>query len=88
MPKYSLVVPAYNEEKSLPLFYEAVVPMMESLQEEFEMIFVNDGSRDATKEILKELAAKDSRVKVCSFSRNFGQQAALLCGFVRRKGTR
>ena len=40
MPKYSLVVPAYNEEKSLPLFYEAVVPMMESLQEEFEIIFV------------------------------------------------
>lgn len=86
MPKYSLVVPAYNEEKSLPLFYEAVVPMMESLQEEFEMIFVNDGSRDATKEILKELAAKDSRVKVCSFSRNFGQQAALLCGFAEAKG--
>ena len=86
MPKYSLVVPAYNAEKSLPLFYEAVVPMMESLQEEFEIIFVNDGSRDATKEILKELAAKDSRVKVCSFSRNFGQQAALLCGFAEAKG--
>ena len=86
MPKYSLLVPAYNEEKSLPLFYEAVVPMMESLQEEFEIIFVNDGSRDATKEILKELAAKDSRVKVCSFSRNFGQQAALLCGFAEAKG--
>ena len=86
MPKYSLVVPAYNEEKSLPLFYEAVVPMIESLQEEFEIIFVNDGSRDATKEILKELAAKDSRVKVCSFSRNFGQQAALLCGFAEAKG--
>ena len=86
MPKYSLVVPAYNEEKSLPLFYEAVVPMMESLQEEFEIIFVNDGSRDATKEILKELAAQDSRVKVCSFSRNFGQQAALLCGFAEAKG--
>lgn len=86
MPKYSLVVPAYNEEKSLPLFYEAVVPLMESLHEEFEMIFVNDGSRDATKEILKDLAAKDSRVKVCSFSRNFGQQAALLCGFAEAKG--
>lgn len=86
MPKYSLVVPAYNEEKSLPLFYEAVVPMMESLQEEFEIIFVNDGSRDGTREILRELAAKDGRVKVCSFSRNFGQQAALLCGFQEAKG--
>lgn len=52
MPKYSLVVPAYNEEKALPLFYEAVVPVMESLNEDFEMIFINDGSRDKTKEIL------------------------------------
>lgn len=59
MPKYSLVVPAYNEEKALPLFYEAVVPVMESLNEDFEMIFINDGSRDKTKEILTELAARD-----------------------------
>lgn len=67
MPKYSLVVPAYNEEKALPLFYEAVVPVMESLNEDFEMIFINDGSRDKTKEILTELAARDKRVKVCCF---------------------
>ena len=60
--------------------------MMESLQEEYEMIFVNDGSRDATKEILKELATKDKRVKVCNFSRNFGQQAALLCGLEASSG--
>ena len=86
MPKYSLVVPAYNEEKALPLFYEAVVPVMESLNEDFEMIFINDGSRDKTKEILTELAARDKRVKVCCFSRNFGQQAALLCGFTEAKG--
>lgn len=86
MSEYSLVVPAYNEEKSLPLFYEAVVPLMESLNEKFEMIFVNDGSRDSTREILAKLAAKDPRVKVCNFSRNFGQQAALLCGFAEAKG--
>ena len=81
MSKYSLVVPAYNEEKSLPLFYKAVTPLMESLNEEFEIIFINDGSRDSTRDILAGLAAEDSRVKVCNFSRNFGQQAALLCGF-------
>ena len=74
MSKYSLVVPAYNEEKTLPLFYDAVVPLMESIGEEFEMIFVNDGSRDGTKEILRGLAEKDARVKVCNFSRNFGQR--------------
>ena len=86
MSKYSLVVPAYNEEKTLPLFYDAVVPLMESVGEEFEMIFVNDGSRDGTKEILRGLAEKDARVKVCNFSRNFGQQAAFLCGFSEATG--
>lgn len=86
MARYSIIVPAYNEEKSLRLFYDAVTPLMESLQEEYEMIFVNDGSRDATKEILKGLAAEDKRVKVCSFSRNFGQQAALLCGLEMSSG--
>ena len=86
MVKYSIIVPAYNEEKSLHLFYNAVTPLFESLNEEYEMIFVNDGSRDATKEILKELCEKDKRVKACSFSRNFGQQAALLCGLEAASG--
>lgn len=86
MVKYSIIVPAYNEEKSLRLFYDAVTPMMKSLQEEYEIIFVNDGSRDATKEILRGLADLDRRVKVCNFSRNFGQQAALLCGLEAAKG--
>lgn len=86
MAKYSIVVPAYNEEKSLQLFYDAVTPLMESLHEEYEMIFINDGSRDATKEILTGLAGRDERVKVCSFSRNFGQQAALLCGLETASG--
>ncbi len=86
MPKYSIVVPAYNEEKTLRLFYDAVTPLFASLGEEYELIFVNDGSMDATKEILDELAVQDKRVKVCHFSRNFGQQAALLCGFQYAKG--
>ncbi len=86
MSKYSLVVPAYNEEKSIQLFYNAVVPMMDTLNEEYEMVFVNDGSKDATLDILRDLAAKDKRVKVCSFSRNFGQQAALLCGLQAASG--
>ena len=86
MAKYSIIVPAYNEEKSLHLFYEAVTPIFESLGEEYEMIFVNDGSRDGTREILIELAKADKRIKVCSFSRNFGQQAALLCGMEAASG--
>ena len=86
MSKYSIVVPAYNEEESLRLFYETTVPAFETLNEEFEMIFVNDGSTDATQEILTALAEQDKRVKVCRFSRNFGQQAALLCGLEQSTG--
>lgn len=86
MAKYSIIVPAYNEEKSLQFFYDAVTPLMRNLQEEYEIIFVNDGSRDATKEILRGLADLDKRVKVCNFSRNFGQQAALLCGMEHASG--
>lgn len=86
MVKYSIVVPAYNEEQSLQLFYDAVVPKFESLGEEYEIIFVNDGSRDATKDVLRTLCEKDKRVKAANFSRNFGQQAALLCGFKLAKG--
>ncbi len=86
MCKYSIIVPAYNEEKSLRLFYDAVTPMLESTGETFEMIFVNDGSRDETKNILDALADADKRVKVCHFSRNFGQQPALLCGLEHAQG--
>ncbi|MBO5240862.1 MAG: glycosyltransferase family 2 protein [Clostridia bacterium] len=86
MSKYSIVVPAYNEEATLRLFYEATVPAFETLNEEFEIIFVNDGSTDRTQEILAELAKQDARVKVCRFSRNFGQQAALLCGMQQASG--
>ncbi len=86
MVKYSIVVPAYNEEQSLQLFYDAVTPKMDSLGEEYEMIFVNDGSRDATKDILRALCEKDKRVKAANFSRNFGQQAALLCGLRLAQG--
>ncbi len=82
----SIVVPCYNEEKSLRLFYEAVTPKFESLEEGYELIFVNDGSKDKTGEILRELAQADERVKACSFSRNFGQQAALLCGLEQAQG--
>ena len=86
MVRYSIVVPAYNEEKSLRLFYDAVTAAFSSTGENYELIFINDGSRDGTKEILDELAAADKRVKVCHFSRNFGQQAALLCGLEKSSG--
>ena len=84
MKKLSVVVPCYNDEATVEAFYNAAVPVFETMREgryAFEIIFVNDGSRDRTGELLAALAAKDKRVKVLTFSRNFGQQAAILCGF-------
>ncbi len=86
MVKYSIIIPAYNEENTLQIFYDTVTPIFDKLGEEYELIFVNDGSRDATKDVLAALAAKDKRAKVCTFSRNFGQQAALLCGMEMASG--
>ena len=86
MVKYSLVIPAYNEEATLRLFYEAVTPLFSALNESYEMIFINDGSSDRTQEILNELCALDDCVKYCRFSRNFGQQAAILCGLEYARG--
>ncbi len=83
---YSIVVPAYNEEKCLPFFFEKVIPLFETTGEEFEIIVVNDGSKDRTEEIIKEHCKKDSRITGISFSRNFGQQAAFLAGLKEAKG--
>lgn len=86
LPKYSIIVPVYNEEQAIPLFYERIIPVMDTTKETYEIIFINDGSRDNTYSILKDLANKDKRIKVIDFSRNFGQQAAILCGFKEAKG--
>lgn len=83
----SLIVPCYNEEQSLPFFWEAVTDVMQKMSEtDFEVIFVNDGSRDKTLEILRQLAEKDSRVRYISFSRNFGKEAAMYAGFEHARG--
>ena len=73
----SILCPCYNEEKSLPLFYQSVIRIMEKTGEQFEIIFVNDGSKDNTIEILKSLSESDSRLKAIDFSRNFGKEAAI-----------
>ena len=88
MEKITVVVPCYNEEESLPIFYEEMERVrkqdfnnLENEQEiEFEYIFVDDGSKDGTLNEMKQLSQKDSKVRYISFSRNFGKEAAILAG--------
>lgn len=84
----SIIVPCYNEEESLPYFYEEATRVLCSLKEryEYEILFVNDGSKDKTIEKIKELAVKDQHVKYLSFSRNFGKEAAMYAGLCHAKG--
>lgn len=88
MKKISIVVPCYNEEESLPLFYKEVNKVTETMKEkaEFEFVFVNDGSKDNTLEELRNLARKDKRVRYISFSRNFGKEAGMLAGLENATG--
>lgn len=84
---HSLVFPVYNEEGNLEELYEKTTSIINCLSEyEFEMIFVNDGSFDRTLEMLKEYAARDNRIKIISFSRNFGHQTAITAGIDASQG--
>ena len=80
-PVFSIVIPVWNEEAVLPVLYARLVAIMESTGERWEVIFVNDGSRDRTLPLLLELHTNDPRVKVLNFSRNFGHQVAISAGF-------
>ena len=83
----TLIVPFYNEEASLPLFYEAVSAVAASLPEyDMTFLFVNDGSKDRTLHVIHALAEKDPRVRYISFSRNFGKEAAMYAGFCNARG--
>ncbi len=82
MKKVSILIPAYNEQESLPLLYDKLTEVVGGLpQYEWEFMFVNDGSRDRTLEMLQELRAKDARVNYVDLSRNFGKEVAMLAGF-------
>lgn len=85
--KITAVVPCYNEQEALGLFYAELNRVTEEMRDcEFEILFVNDGSKDRTLELMKELAEKDGRVKYISFSRNFGKEAAIYAGLEHASG--
>lgn len=85
----SIIVPSYNEEKSIPFFYEAISEEREKFKKidvELEMIFVDDGSKDRTLEVVKDLRSRDEQVHYISFSRNFGKEAGIYAGLEHATG--
>lgn len=86
----SIVVPCYNEQEALPYFYKEICRVAEEMKAshgaEFEFIFVDDGSKDKTLSIARELHKQDARVRYISFSRNFGKEAGILAGLEAAKG--
>ena len=87
MKKISIIIPAYNEEESLPLLYDRLSKVILNLKNyEFELLFINDGSKDNTLKIIKKLREKDSKISYVDFSRNFGKEVAMIAGLDYAKG--
>lgn len=87
MKKITIIIPAYNEEESLPFLYERLEELMNKINNyEFEILFVNDGSKDKTIELIKSYREKDNRIAYVDFSRNFGKETAMIAGLDYAKG--
>ena len=88
MEKISVLVPCFNEEKALPLFYEELAKNINNFPKnvDFEILFINDGSKDDTLSVIKNLKEKDNRIHYLSFSRNFGKEAAIFAGLENSTG--
>lgn len=82
----SIVTPVYNEEDNVVFFHEEITKVMETTGMDYELIYVNDGSRDRTDELIRELAEKDPHVRAITFARNFGHQTAITCGMDFARG--
>lgn len=85
--KISIIVPCYNEEEALPIFYKEINRVSKEMKNvDFEFLFINDGSRDKTLDILRDLSKNDKRVRFISFSRNFGKEAGMYAGLENATG--
>ena len=85
--KISVIVPCYNEEESLPIFYKEITKVIKEMGNvEFELLFINDGSKDNTLNILRSLSKKDKRVRYISLSRNFGKEGGMYAGLENATG--
>ena len=87
MKTISIIIPAYNEEESLPYLMERLTKLIDGIKNyEFEILFVNDGSKDKTIDLIKEYREKDKRVSYVDFARNFGKELAMIAGLDYAKG--
>ncbi len=86
MRELSVIVPCYNEEKVVPLFYQELHKVLITIEMEYEILFIDDGSEDKTLDEILKLSSQDSNVKYISFSRNFGKEAAMYAGFCNAAG--
>lgn len=84
--KISIVVPCYNEGKTIPVFYAALIPVLEEIDAEYEILFIDDGSSDDTLFVIKSMTKQDHAIKYISFSRNFGKEAAMFAGLEAASG--
>lgn len=84
--KVSLIVPCYNEQEVLPIFYKETSSVMGNMDYDYEIIFINDGSTDESLKIMQDLSRDDKKIKYISFSRNFGKEAAMYAGFCNAQG--
>ena len=82
----SIIVPCHNEEESVPLFYEKTVGVLKTMDIDYQLLFVDDGSKDSTLSVLKKLNKEDKKAEYYSLSRNFGKEAAMYCGLCNAKG--
>lgn len=82
----SIIVPCFNEQEALPIFYKTIVPILKQLGPDYELILVDDGSKDNTANIMKNIAKDDENVKYVIFSRNFGKESAMYAGLSKSKG--
>lgn len=82
----SVVIPCFNEQEALPVFYKTITPILENFETNYELVFVDDGSKDNTSSIMKNLAKENKNVKYVIFSRNFGKEAAMYAGLEATKG--
>ena len=82
----SIVIPSFNEEINLQILYKSIKNEMKRINEDYEILFVDDNSKDKTLEIISDLVKNDRKVKAIKFSRNFGSHNAIYCGLMHAKG--